>query len=104
MIDQGTITGRIAKSVADDMVANPEKDPQAIVAENPDYLPVNDHGEIEKLVDQVLSENQQSIADYKAGKEKAFAFLIGQVMKLSRGKASPSIVNELLHKKINHQP
>jgi len=100
MIDQGTITGRIAKSVADEMVANPSKDPKAIVAENPDYQPVHDHSEIEKLVDQVLVENPASVNDYKAGKEKALAFLIGQVMKLSRGKASPPIVNQLLLKKM----
>lgn len=102
LIDTGVITGRIAKSVADDMILHPGKDPRKIVEENPDYLPVHDHGEIEILVDQVLAENPQSIEDYKAGKEKAFAFLIGQVMKLSRGKASPVVVNELMHKKINN--
>lgn len=100
LIDQGVITGRIAKSVADDMVANPGRDPEKIVAENPDYQPVHDQGEIEILVDKVLSENGQSIQDFKAGRDKAFAFLVGQVMKLSKGKASPSIVNTLLKQKI----
>lgn len=100
MIDKGTITGRIAKAVADDMIANPGKDPEQIVAENPDYAPVHDHGEIEILVDKVLGENPQSVTDFKAGKDKAFAFLVGQVMKLSRGKASPQVVNDLLRKKI----
>lgn len=101
MIDKGTITGRIAKSVADDMVANPSKDPEQIVSENPDYQPVHDQAEIEALVDQVLAENAQSVADFKTGKDKAFAYLVGQVMKLSRGKASPQIVNDLLRKKIS---
>lgn len=103
MIDQGKITGRIAKDVADDMVASPGKDPEQIVAENPDYSPVHDHGEIEILVDQVLAENNQSVIDFKAGRDKAFAFLVGQVMKLSKGKASPQIVNDLLKQKIKKQ-
>ncbi len=100
MIDKGTITGRIAKTVADDMVASPGKDPELIVAENPDYRPMNDQGAIELIVDQVLAENMQSVADYKAGRDKAFAFLVGQVMKLTKGKASPAVVNELLNEKI----
>ena len=101
MIDQNVITGKIAKSVADDMVSMEGKDCHEIVTENPDYQPVNDQGEVEKLVDEVLSQNQQSIEDYKNGKEKAFGFLVGQVMKVSRGKASPSVVNELLKKKLS---
>ena len=103
MIDQNEINGRIAKSVADDMVANPGLDPEKIVQNNPDYQPLDDSSAIEKIVDQVLSENAQSIADFRQGKEKAFAFLVGQVMKLSKGKAPPSIVNELLHKKIERK-
>lgn len=100
MIDQGVITGRIAKSVADDMMQNPGKDPEQIVKENPDYQPVSDQGELEGLVDKVLSENGQSVEDYLSGRDKAFAFLVGQVMKMTKGKASPAIVNDLLKKKI----
>jgi aspartyl-tRNA(Asn)/glutamyl-tRNA(Gln) amidotransferase subunit B len=100
LIEGNKITGRIAKSVADDMVASPGLDPETIVAKNPDYQPMGDFAEIEPLVDKVLTENPQSIADFKAGRDKAFAFLVGQVMKLSRGKASPQIVNDLLKKKI----
>lgn len=100
MIDKGTITGRIAKDVADDMLAHPEKDCERIVAENPDYSPVHDQGEIARLVDQVVAEHPQSVADYKAGRDKAFGFLVGQVMKLSRGKASPQVVNDLLKQKV----
>lgn len=101
MIDEGKITGRMAKDIADDMVANPGKDPESIVSENPDYNPVSDHSEIEKFVDIVIAENPQSIVDFKAGRDKAFAFLVGQVMKMTKGKATPSIVNELLKKKIS---
>ena len=100
LIEGKKITGRIAKSVADDMLNNIGIDPEQIILNNPDYQPVDDVGTIEPLIDQVLREHAQSVADYKAGKEKAFAFLVGQVMKLTRGKASPQIVNELLRKKI----
>jgi aspartyl-tRNA(Asn)/glutamyl-tRNA(Gln) amidotransferase subunit B len=103
MIEQNKITGPIAKSVADDMVASPNLDPEIIVAKNPDYQPTNDVASIEPIVDQVLAANAQSVADFKAGKDKAFGFLVGAVMKLSRGKASPTVVNDLLRKKINEQ-
>lgn len=100
MIDKGTITGRIAKSVADEMVIHPQKDCEQIVAENPDFSPVSDQGEIAAIVDKVLADHPQSIVDFKAGKDKAFGFLVGQVMKLSRGKASPTVVNEILNKRM----
>lgn len=100
LIDKGTITGRIAKSVADDMVARPGIDPAHIVADNPDYQTLNDQGEIERYVDKVLAENGQSVVDYKAGRDKAFGFLVGQVMKLCKGKASPQLVNDLLKQRI----
>jgi len=76
------------------------KDPQTIIQANPDYQPVNDVDIIEKIVDQVIKENPESIQDYKNGKTKAFGFLVGQVMKHTHGKASPEIVNNLLKKKI----
>ena len=101
MIDEGVITGKIAKIVADEMVAEPGKDSETIVKENPAYQPLQDSQLIERIVDQVLLKNPTSIADYKAGKNRAFAFLVGQVMKLTQGKASPQIVNDLLRKKID---
>lgn len=101
MIDTGTITGKIAKSVADDMVANPQKGCEAIILENPDYTPMHDRGALILLVDRVVAENQQSVADFKAGRDRAFASLVGQVMKLSRGTASPQIVNELLKERLS---
>ena len=100
MIEQGMITGKIAKSVADEMFTSPGKDPEKIVKENPDYQPMKDTSSIEPLVDEVLAANPQSVADYKAGKARAFDYLVGQVMKLCKGKASPSVVNELLTKKL----
>lgn len=103
MIDDKTITGRIAKAVADDMVTNPGKDPKVIVEENPDYLPVEDRAVVEPIIDEILKNNPQSIEDYKRGREKAFSFLVGQVMKMTRGKASPELVNKLLKEKIERQ-
>ena len=100
MIEENRITGRIAKSVADEMVEEPTTDPELIVQRNPDYQPVDNVGELEPLVDQILRDHAQSVADYKSGHQKAFAFLVGQVMKLTRGKASPQVVNDLLRKKI----
>lgn len=100
MMKKNQITGPIAKEVVGDMILNPGKDPEQIVAENPDYSPVNDQAEIEHIVDQVLANNPQSIIDFKAGRDKAFAFLVGQVMKQTKGKAPPQMVNDLINKKI----
>ncbi|HEU63933.1 MAG: Aspartyl/glutamyl-tRNA(Asn/Gln) amidotransferase subunit B [Candidatus Anoxychlamydiales bacterium] len=100
LIDSQTITGKIAKSVADDMIEDPEKDPEKIVKENPNYRPITDEAEIEKIVDQVLKENPNSIKDYLSGRDKALAFLVGQVMKITKGKASPGIVNKFILTKI----
>ena len=100
LIESGKITGRIAKDVADLMVQNPGKSPEKIVAENPDFQPVSDEGELGVIIDEVLAANEQSVLDYKAGKEKALAFLIGQVMKATKGKASPAVVNQLLKNKL----
>lgn len=102
LIKKGTVTGRIAKSIADDMVVNPSKTPKKIIQENPDYTPMNDASAIGQIVDKVVASYPDSIKDYKAGRTKALAFLVGQVMKETRGKASPEIVNQLLRKKIDN--
>jgi aspartyl-tRNA(Asn)/glutamyl-tRNA(Gln) amidotransferase subunit B len=104
LIDNNTITGRMAKEIADEMVASPGKSPDAIVSENPKYQPLTDTSEIEKFVDEVLTNNPDTIASYRSGRDKAFAFLVGQVMKMSKGKASPQIVNTLLKEKIAKLP
>jgi aspartyl-tRNA(Asn)/glutamyl-tRNA(Gln) amidotransferase subunit B len=101
LIDEKKITGRIAKQVADDMIKNPGINPIEIVQKNPNYQPLSDSLEIEPIVKKVLNENPQSIEDYKQGKKKALSFLVGQVMKQTKGKASPEIVNELILKNID---
>ncbi len=99
LIDSGKITGKIAKSVADQMLLQPGKDPATIVKENPDFTPISNEM-IEPLVDEVLATNSESIRDYFAGKGRAFDFLVGQVMKLCKGKASPDLVNKLIQEKL----
>lgn len=99
LIDAGTITGKIAKSVADDMLLKPLS-PKEIVDQNPNYQPLTDSGEIEAIVDGVLADNPESIALFKSGRDRAFGFLVGQVMKKTGGKANPGLVNQLLKKKI----
>ena len=62
---------------------------------------VNDEGEIKKIVEEILSQNQKSIDDYKNGKTNALGFLVGQVMKASKGKANPQIINKLILEVLN---
>jgi aspartyl-tRNA(Asn)/glutamyl-tRNA(Gln) amidotransferase subunit B len=98
LIDSGVISGKIAKGVFDDMVST-GKAPEAIVQEK-GLIQVTDTDEISDVVDQVLSEHQTEVEDYKGGKTKLLGFFVGQVMKATRGKANPKIVNEILKEKL----
>lgn len=100
LIENGKVTGKIAKSIADDMVASPSSDPESILQANPDYQPLLDTSLIESYVNTVIDQHPQSVSDFLSGKERAFGFLVGQVMKLSRGSAPPETVNELIRKKL----
>jgi aspartyl-tRNA(Asn)/glutamyl-tRNA(Gln) amidotransferase subunit B len=97
-IADGTISGKMAKDVFDAMWAG-EGDADAIIAAK-GLKQISDSGEIEKIVDQVLAANAQQVADFRAGKEKAFNSLVGQVMKATRGKANPQQVNDILRGKL----
>lgn len=101
LIETKTITGKIAKKIADEMVEKPGISAQEIYESNPDYKPLTDLSIIEPLVDEVLSSNPQAIVDFKAGREKAFQALVGQVMGKTKGKADPAVVKEIMLKKIN---
>jgi aspartyl-tRNA(Asn)/glutamyl-tRNA(Gln) amidotransferase subunit B len=94
LIEKGTISGKIAKTVFKEMIESGKR-PQEIVEEK-GLVQISDEGAIKEIVLKVIAENAQSVADYKAGKEKAIGFLVGQVMKASRGKANPGLVNKLL--------
>lgn len=98
LIDQGKISGKIAKTVFLDMFANLAS-PLEIV-EKKGLHQVTDTGAIEKIIDQVLNDNQSQVAEFKAGKEKVIGFLVGQIMRLSKGQASPEVVNQILMKKL----
>ena len=97
-IADGTISGKIAKEVFD-AIWSGEGSADEII-ERKGLKQISDSGAIEKIVDGVLAANAQQVADYKAGKEKAFNSLVGQVMKASQGKANPAQVNEILKKKL----
>lgn len=98
LIDKGTISGKIAKTVFEEMFAT-GKDPGVIVKEK-GLIQISDEGAIVAIVEEVLAGNPKSVEDYKAGKVKALGFLVGQVMKASKGKANPDLVNRLLIEKI----
>jgi len=98
LISNGTISGKIAKEVFSEMMKS-KKSPSKIVKEK-GLEQVSDDSEILKLIYQVISENQDKVNEYLSGKDKLFGFFVGQVMKLSQGKANPGIVNKLLKEKL----
>ncbi|MFH1238787.1 MAG: Asp-tRNA(Asn)/Glu-tRNA(Gln) amidotransferase subunit GatB [bacterium] len=98
MIVKGTVSGKIAKIVFQDMFAT-GKSPADIVKEK-NLVQVSDEGELLKIIEEVLAENQEVAVDFAAGKEKALGFLVGAVMKKSKGKANPQAVNKLLKEKL----
>ena len=93
LIDKGTISSSIAKKVLEELFENP-KDPEEIVKEK-GWIQISDEGAIKEVVLKVLENNPQSVADYKAGKEKAIGFLVGQAMKETKGKANPQMLNKM---------
>jgi aspartyl-tRNA(Asn)/glutamyl-tRNA(Gln) amidotransferase subunit B len=97
-IDDATISGKIAKTVFEDMVAT-GKPPGAIIAER-GLVQMTDTGEIASAVDRVLAANAEKVAEYRAGKDKLFGFFVGQVMKATEGKANPKQVNDLLRARL----
>ena len=97
-IKDSTISGKIAKTVFEAMISN-ESDVDAII-ESKGLKQVTDSGEIEKLVLKVIEKNPVQVQQYKDGKEQVIGFLVGQCMQLSKGKANPAQVNELLREKM----
>lgn len=98
LIEKGTISGKIAKTVFDEMWQS-DKTPEAIVEEK-GLVQVSDTGEIEKIIDEIMAANMGQVEEFRGGKEKVFGFFVGQVMRASKGKANPAVVNELLMKKL----
>jgi len=98
IVGEGKISSSGAQTVLAEMYATGGDPSQIIEAKN--LMQMSDAGELEKIVDEVLTKNERSVADFKAGKENALKFLVGQVMKESKGKANPQVAEELLRKKI----
>ena len=99
LIQDGTISGKIAKTVFELMVDG-DKDPKKIV-EDKGLKQESDPKELEKIVLKIIATNKDKVEEYKSGKEKLFGFFVGQVMKHSGGKANPKLVNDILKEKLS---
>ncbi|AUJ25315.1 Asp-tRNA(Asn)/Glu-tRNA(Gln) amidotransferase subunit GatB [Virgibacillus dokdonensis] len=99
LIADGTISSKIAKKVFAELVEH-GGDPEKIVKEK-GLVQISDEGQLKEIISKVLDENEQSIIDYKNGKNKAVGFLVGQVMKATKGQANPPMVNKILLEEIN---
>lgn len=98
LLDKGTISGKIAKTVFEEMWSS-GKEAETVVKEK-GLVQISDEGAIVAIVDTVIAANPKSIEDYKAGKEKALGFLVGQIMKQTKGRANPEMVNKLLKERM----
>ena len=99
LIENGTISSKIGKKVLEELFENP-KSPKKIIEEK-GWVQISDENAIRKVVEDVLANNPQSIADFKAGKDKALGFLVGQAMKETKGKANPKMLNEMFLEELN---
>ena len=99
-IEDNTISGKAAKEVLDDLIANSSKDVDATI-EKLGLKQVSDDGALFAIIDEILASNADKVAEYKAGKEKMFAFFVGQTMKASKGSANPQKVNELIKERLS---
>ena len=99
LIDKGTISSSIAKKVLVEMFEHP-RDPEDIIDEK-GWVQISDENAIKEVVLKILENNPQSIADYKAGKQKTLGFLVGQAMKETRGKANPQMLNKMFIEELN---
>ena len=93
LIDKGTISSSIGKKVLVELFENP-RDPETIIKEK-GWVQISDENEIKEIVLKILEANPQSIVDYKAGKDRALGFLVGQAMKETKGKANPQMLNKM---------
>ena len=94
MIQQGTISNTAGKKIVSALFEEP-KDPE-IIAKERNLIQVNDEGALRPIIEKIIQDNPQSVADFKAGKEKAMGFFVGQAMRASKGAANPQIINKLV--------
>ena len=103
LIDNGTISSAIGKKVLEELFTCEKesmKDPEEIIKEK-GWIQISDEGAIKEVVMQILEANPQSIADFKAGKDRALGFLVGQAMKATKGKANPQMLNKMFLEELN---
>ncbi|MFA5079530.1 MAG: Asp-tRNA(Asn)/Glu-tRNA(Gln) amidotransferase GatCAB subunit B, partial [Dehalococcoidia bacterium] len=98
LIEKGTLSGPLAKTVFEEMFET-GKSAAAVVAEK-GLVQISDSGELGIIIERVIADNGKAVADYRAGKEASLTFLIGQVMKASRGKANPAVVRPIIVDKL----
>jgi len=98
LVDSGVVNSTVSKQVFGEIFEN-NVDPEVYIKEN-NLMVVDDDGELEKVIEEVISANPKSVEDYKAGKKKAIGFLVGQTMKAMQGKANPGKVNQILTEKL----
>ncbi|WP_328597309.1 Asp-tRNA(Asn)/Glu-tRNA(Gln) amidotransferase subunit GatB [Heliobacterium mobile] len=98
LLEAGTISTKIAKTVFEDMFATGK--PAKAIVEEKGLVQISDEGAIASIVRDILTANPSVVADFKAGKEKAMGFLVGQAMKATKGKANPGLVNKLLKEEL----
>jgi len=98
MITSGKISGKITKDVFEKMQSG-DIDPKKIV-EGEGLIQQSDPKELEKIINVVLSKNEEKVIQYKSGKVKLFGFFVGEVMNISKGKANPQLVNDILKSKL----
>jgi aspartyl-tRNA(Asn)/glutamyl-tRNA(Gln) amidotransferase subunit B len=99
LIVDGTISGKIAKDVFEEMLKTQDS-PKSIV-EKKGLMQVSDESAIEKVIDEILASNQGQVEQYKSGKQQVFGFFVGATMKTMKGKANPKVVNEVLKRKLS---
>lgn len=98
-VDEGTISGKMAKMIFEEMFAS-GKDAAAIIMEK-GLAQISDEGALLPLIEEIIQANPKVVDDFRNGKEKAFGFFIGQIMKATKGQANPALVNQLLKDKLN---
>jgi aspartyl-tRNA(Asn)/glutamyl-tRNA(Gln) amidotransferase subunit B len=101
MIDQGTISGKIAKAVFMDMLAS-GKDPETLVKEK-NLVQVSDEGELLAIVREIIAANPGQVAEYRAGKTKLMGYFVGQLMQKTKGRANPKLANQLLSQELGKE-
>ena len=102
LIDDGTISGKMAKTVFEELYTQGGEPTAVIKAKG--LIQVSDIGVLETTVEQVIAEQPANVAAYKAGKVQVIGFFVGEVMKITKGQANPKLVNELLRKKLDALP